>query len=324
MFQKLVRKLLPRLFEPKVYIDDYNGIAAHFETLPVAFAIQKAYGHPVFLDWKELDAFSVEGTKRKPVRILARIGAMRLRPGFTMEEFQSLGDKKIICRAEEGPGELVDPVYLETSKRIKLHPDLVSKIKEAFSVAGDRPVVGVHIRRGDFELQDNAVYDPTTTMYPATPIWWYDEIMAALVRKHPDVMFYVAATGNLSDYQELLDKYDIVDLGITSPYKWKGAGHQSEVHPIADLFALACCSVILATPVSGYAHWAANVLGEESKSLIPLKGATPGNPMTGVVSMYGQRMSVWRDTCLGKDVRWIEPFSTEQTITVSPANTEWL
>ena len=112
MLQKLLRKLFPRLFEPKVYIDDYNGIAAHFETLPVAFAIQKAYGHPVFLDWKELDAFSVEGTKRKPVRILARIGAMRLRPGFTMEEFRTLGDKKIICRAEEGPGELIDSIYI--------------------------------------------------------------------------------------------------------------------------------------------------------------------------------------------------------------------
>jgi len=56
MLQKLLRKLIPRLFEPKVYIDDYNGITAHFETLSVAFAIQKAYGHPIFLDWKEPDA----------------------------------------------------------------------------------------------------------------------------------------------------------------------------------------------------------------------------------------------------------------------------
>ena len=324
MLQKLFRRIFPRLFEPRVYIDDYNGIAAHFETLVVAFAIQKAYGHPIFLDWKELDAFSVEGTKRKSVRILARIGAVRLRPGFTIEEFQSLGNKKIICRAEEGPAELIDSIYIETSKRINLRPRLVSRIKEVFSITEGRPVVGVHIRRGDFELLENAIYDPTTTTYPATPLWWYEKIMAALVRKHPDVIFYIAATGNLSDYQDLMNKYDVIDLGITSPYKWKSVGHQSEVHPIADLFALACCSVILATPVSGYAHWAANVLGGESKSLLPLKGASPDNPATGVVSMYGQRMSIWRDICRGKEARRIESFSIDHTIPISPANTDWL
>jgi len=70
--------------------------------------------------------------------------------------------------------------------------------------------------------------------------------------------------------------------------------------------------------------WAANMLGGESKALIPLKGAAPGNPITGIVSMYGQRMSIWRDVCLGKDTQWIELFSTDESIPVSPANTEWL
>jgi hypothetical protein len=36
-----------------------------------------------------------------------------------------------------------------------------------------------------------------------------------------------------------------------------------------DRFALACCPVILATPVSSYSHYAARVLGPVSLCLIP-------------------------------------------------------
>jgi hypothetical protein len=46
---------------------------------------------------------------------------------------------------------------------------------------------------------------------------------------------------------------------------------------VADLFALACCPTILATPISGYSHWAANALG-----------------CSGVVRLYGRRLPVWR------------------------------
>ncbi|MBP2678362.1 MAG: hypothetical protein H6Q83_2243, partial [Deltaproteobacteria bacterium] len=62
---------------PTVYIDDFVGVSNKLETLPMAFAIRKAFGHEIVLDWPELDSFRVEDTRRGSVRILARIGAIR-------------------------------------------------------------------------------------------------------------------------------------------------------------------------------------------------------------------------------------------------------
>ncbi len=324
MKKSIFSRFLSPVFGPRVYIDDYNGIAAHFETLAMAFAIHRAYGHPVFLDWKELDAFRVEQTTRKRVRVLAKIGAMRLRK-CDIDVFRSLGDKKIICRCEDGPGEVLDPIYLEVATMIKIRRSLAERITGTFSRCEGRPVVGLHIRRGDFSLVSEEVYDPTLTDYPAVPLWWYEKVMDTLIKKNGDVKFFLAATGDLATYEDLRRNFDVFTLDIATPYKWKGAGHQSEVHPVADLFALACCPVILATPVSGYAHWAANVLGGASASLIPLKGASRTNPVTGVVSMYGQRMSIWRKVCRGgQEGEFLSGFSFEDPVPCAEARTDWL
>jgi len=63
---------------------------------------------------------------------------------------------------------------------------------------------------------------------------------------------------------------------------------------VADLFALACCPVILATPISGYSHWAANALGRPSTCIVPLPGATRDKPSKGIVNLYGRRLPRWR------------------------------
>jgi hypothetical protein len=68
------------------------------------------------------------------------------------------------------------------------------------------------------------------------------------------------------------------------------------VNPLADLFALACCPVILATPVSGYSHWAANALGAPSDCIVPLPGAMRADPRCGLVRLYGARLPRWRAT----------------------------
>ena len=44
---------------PTVYIDDFVGVSNKLETLPMAFAIRKAFGHEIVLDWPELDSFRV-------------------------------------------------------------------------------------------------------------------------------------------------------------------------------------------------------------------------------------------------------------------------
>jgi hypothetical protein len=324
MMKKIFSNVLSPVLGPSVYIDDYNGIASHFETLSMAFAIQQKYGHPVFLDWKELDAFRVEGMTRRRVRLLAKIGAMRLRK-CDAEAFKRLGgSKKIICRCEDGPGEILDPIYLDTARKIKIRRRLAEQIVGTFNRYRDFPVVGLHIRRGDFSLISEDVYNPTAVDYPAVPLWWYEKVMRALLEKNRDVKFFLAATGSLSSYDELRRNFDVFTLDIATPYKWKGPGHQSDIHPVADLFALACCPVILATPVSGYAHWAANVLGEASVSLIPLKGASRAHPVTGVVSMYGQRMSTWRKVCRGDYGEFLSAFSFSKPVPCAAARTGWL
>jgi hypothetical protein len=325
MVRKLLGRVLSTVIKPKVYIDHYNGIASHFETLTMAFAIQKTFGHPIVLGWKELDAFHVEGTTRGRVRTLAKLGAIRLRGHCSLEAFQGLGDKKIICRCEDGPGEILDPIYREIADKIKLRRHLAEGIRAAFDRFKNRPIVGVHIRRGDFSLAGDSLYDPTVVEYPAVPLWWYKAVMNALVKKHGDVKFFISATGSLASYDDLLRNFDVFHLEIPTPYTWKGPGHQSDIHPVADLFALACCRTILATPVSGYAHWAANVLGDPSLSLIPMKGATPALPRTGILSMYGQRMSTWRNICRGTyEGDFIKEFSFDNPPQCLPASTEWL
>lgn len=53
---------------PKLYIDDFVGVSNKLESLPMAFAIRKEYGHEIILDWPELDSFSVMDTCRGKVR----------------------------------------------------------------------------------------------------------------------------------------------------------------------------------------------------------------------------------------------------------------
>lgn len=64
---------------PKLYIDEFVGISNRLETLPLAFAIRKAYGHEIVLDWHELDSFAVEDTSYRRIGILQKLGALRLR-----------------------------------------------------------------------------------------------------------------------------------------------------------------------------------------------------------------------------------------------------
>ncbi len=279
---------------PKLYIDEFVGISNRLETLPLAFAIRKTYGHDIVLDWRELDSFTVDDTTRGAVRILARLGAQRIRD-CDRTTFDGLRDKKIILRSLDGPSEVLDPIYLEAGRKIHLNRELAEGIKRSFSAFKDRPVVGVHIRHGDFLVVNENIYDPIATEWPAVPIWWYEKAMAAMLRKQKDVCFFLSCTGDPSSFDALHKNFDVFSLQTESHYEYKqNSPHQSTVNPVADIFALGCCPTLLATPVSGYSHWAANVLGGPTTCIIPLPGATPDAPAMGKLEIYGQRLPVWR------------------------------
>jgi hypothetical protein len=278
---------------PKLYIDEFVGISNRLETLPLAFAIRKAYGHDIVLDWHELDSFSVEDTARGRLRVLAKFGALRVR-NCDRALFDTLGGRKIILRSLDGPSELLDPIYLEVARKVKLAPALARDVVATFAKARGRPVVGVHIRHGDYELADAEVYR-VEREWPAVPVWWYAATMAAIKRAQPEVLFFLSGTGDPASLPEFRG-FDALTLSTGSPYDYKGEGHGSKVNPVADLFALACCPVILATPLSGYSHWAANALGPPGDCIVPLPGATRDDPKRGLVRMYGARLPRWRAT----------------------------
>ena len=278
---------------PKLYIDEFVGITNRLETLPLAFAIRKAYGHEIILDWHEMDSFSVDDTRRGKVRLLARLGALRVRH-CDAAQFANLRDKKIILRSLNGPSEILDPIYLETASKIHLNPSLATEIRAQFALVQTRPLVGVHIRHGDYRLPDASTYRIEGVEWPAVPVWWYEQSMAAIAQQQKDVCFFLSSTGDPSTYAALHRNFDVLTLDVDSPYHYKGPDHESRVNPVADLFALACCPVILATPISGYSHWAANVLGSASTCIVPLPGATRDQALKGVVNLYGSRLPRWR------------------------------
>lgn len=278
---------------PKLYIDEFVGITNRLETLPLAFAIRKTYGHDIFLDWHELDSFSVDDTRRARVRPWTKLGALRVR-NCDAAQFASLKNQKIILRSLDGPADKLDPIYLETASKIHLNPALASSIRAMFAPVQNRPLVGVHIRHGDYVVTDENVYDITGVEWPAVPVWWYEKTMEAIARKQKDVCFFLSSTGDPDIYTALHRNFDVLTLDTASPYTYKGKDHESRVNPVADLFALACCPVMLATPISGYSHWAANVLGGPTTCIVPLPGATPEHPLKGVVRLYGSRLPRWR------------------------------
>lgn len=279
---------------PILYINEFVGISNRLEALPLAFAIRKEYGHDIVLDWSELDSFRVDDTRRGKVHFLNKMGAVRVRD-CDEATFLALKGKKVLLRSLDGPAKRLDPIYLEVARKLHLEKALVRQVKETFSRAGERPVVGVHVRHGDFRIADDSCYRVEGVQWPAVPIWWYERAMAAVATKRKDVCFFLASTGDPAIHTALHKNFDVISLEIASHYSYKGPDHDSKVNPVADLFALACCPVLLATPISGYSHWAANALGGPTSCIVPLPEATPQDPHMGVLRLFGRRLPEWRD-----------------------------
>lgn len=280
---------------PKLYIEEFVGITNRLETLPLAFAIRKAYGHEIILDWRELDSFSVDDTSRGKVTLLAKLGAERVR-NCTRSTFDALGRKKILLRSLDGPDELLDPIYMEIPAKIHLKDHLATAIRKTLAPYAGRPMVGVHIRHGDFRVLKQDFYAIDGGEWPAVPVWWYEQIMSRLVESNRDTCFFLSCTGDPDSHGVLTKNFDTVTLPVESHYGYKNESddHRSAVNPVADLFALACCPLVLATPISGYSHWAANVLGTPASCIVPIPGATPAAPRAGIVSIRGSRLPRWR------------------------------
>jgi hypothetical protein len=252
----------------RVFITEYVGLSTRLEALAMAFLISEYFGHEVCIDWHELDALNVVGARRRGRGLLGRIDSLKLR-NYSAASFHAVArHRNVVLRTHEGPRHLLDKLYLPTARRVKLRPDLIETIRATFAPYAGRPLVGVHIRRGDFPLVSNETFDVNATEWPAVPDWWYTHVMALIRRAIPDVAFFVACTGSLADYP-FLKEFDMFDLPTAFTYGYKGPSHMALRHPAADLFALACCRVVIGTPCSTFSHYAADMLGEPSTLLLP-------------------------------------------------------
>lgn len=278
---------------PKLYIDEFVGITNRLETLPLAFALKKAYGHSIILNWHELDSFNVDDTQIGKIGFWQKLGAERVRE-CDEQKFKDLQYRNLVLRSLNGPTDLLDPIYLAVAQKIHLAPHLADAIRVSFEPYLQRPVVGVHVRHGDYHLENPDRYVVKGVEWPAIPVWWYEKVMAKIVTKQPDVCFLLSSTGDPNSYPTLRKNFDVFTVDAPSPYAYKGDDHRSEVNPVADLFALACTPVMLATPISGYSHWAANVLGAPTTCIVPLEHATVEQVLCGRVDLYGKRLPVWR------------------------------
>jgi hypothetical protein len=281
-----------------VFIDEYVGLSTRLETLAMAFLISERFGHQVCLDWSELDSFHVEGARREKCGLWGRVDSIKLRD-YSPQRFERIArHAHVRLRTHQGPSDLLSRLYLPTARRVKLRRDLVQTIRDTFERYKERPVVGVHIRGGDFRLVNPDEFDVTAAEWPAVPLWWYEHVMRRIQTAFPDVAFFVSCTGSLQDFPNLTQNFDVFDLPTSFPYTYKGPDHASRRHPAADLFALGCCSVIVGSPCSTFTHYAAHMLGEPSTVLVPPASRMVRQlPAFSQLSLYGRSAFDWYAAC---------------------------
>lgn len=278
----------------KLYISTFSGLGNRLESLVIAFLIAERWGHSIFLDWNEKDSLRVAGAQRGWLKPWQRIGMLKLRD-FDEARLATLGDARIISlRSTYGPRELQRRHVLPTAARLSPHPRIAAAIRETFARFAGRPAVAVHIRQGDFQVAQET-YDANAHRHPAPGIWWYEHVMREYKRAYPEVFFLIGYSGDPATLAHLKKEFTVVTVPATFTYKSLLPGHSSAGHPVADLFGLACCTTLLATPTSSFSHWAANCLGPETRFVIPPPRTTRAAPTWAVGTLRGSVALDWRD-----------------------------
>lgn len=307
----------------KIFVTNFTGLCNRLEALVVAYSIRDYYGHDIFLDWPELDSFHIHSTKRGKLRWFNRLNCIKTRD-CSAEEFCELGRyRNIIVRGiTGGRAEALNRALPIVANDIRLAPHLVQSIEKLFKKIGDNPIVGVHLRRGDFKGHGEDIYDATKNRHPALPDWWIYWAMGEIRKKEPRVKFYLSYTGNPDSCTWLTNEYDCILLDAKNPYR-KHFGHASYTDPVGDLFALACCPTILATPVSSFSHWAANILGIQSRVIMPTLVTSKRDPQMICPILGQQRLPAWNDLCR-KGLGARNVFSLADLPEIAPVRTDWL
>lgn len=286
----------------RLYITNFAGLGNRLEVLTLARALQEAYGGEILLDWPELDALRVPFAKFGRPPLLDRWRARRVR-NCDEAQFAALREESaVLLRGLHGPPDRLRALYLRTLSELRLRRDLKDAIERMFQSVSARPVVGVHLRRGDFAASTGN-YD-TTASRPALPMDWVEAALRRCLEFWRDCVFFVSSTGSQEDYAPLERNFDLFLVPVKNPYAPRWEGHGAPVHPVADLFALACCDVVVATPLSSFSHIACNALGPAATCLVPPQRMQAGETTVCRLDMHGQLLADWVRT-----FRQTTPFS---------------
>ncbi len=286
----------------KIYISDWTGLLRkrmtglcnRLERLVLASMIQDRFGHAIFLDWPEKDSLQIAGTATGWLAPWERIGSVKLRD-FDEAGLRTLETVRIInLRANYGPRELQRRYVLSTAARVRPHPRISAAIRATLAPFGDRPAVAVHIRQGDFQVSGD-FYDATASRHPVPALWWYEHVMSAYAQAFPGVYFVLGYNGEAQAVAQLRDRFEIVSLPAVLDYRGKELRNRPEGHPVVDLFGLACCTTLIATPTSSFSHWAGNMLGPRTRTILPPPRMARSEPSFGVAELHGGVYLDWRE-----------------------------
>lgn len=277
----------------RLYITNFAGLGNRLEALTLARALQEAFGGEILLDWPELNALRVPFARFGRLPLFDRFRALRVR-NCDEAQFAALREEsRILLRGLHGPPERMRVDYLRTMSQLRLRQDLKAAVERMFQSVGARPVVGVHLRRGDF-ADSTGGYDTTGTgPNPALPMDWVETAMRRCLEFWRDCAFFVSATGPEEDYARLGRNFDLFQVPVKNPYAMKWEGHGAPAHPVADLFALACCEVVVPTPISSFSHVACNALGPAAICLVPPQRMQAGETILCRLDMHGRLLADW-------------------------------
>ncbi|MEG3637852.1 hypothetical protein [Magnetococcus sp. PR-3] len=281
----------------RIVSSNYTGLCNRLEGLVLCFACEDQFGHQVCIDWPEMDMLEIEGARTWRYNPIDKWMGLKIRDP-SAELYHQLGKHRVLIQRGTvgGDPDVLDRYLRPAMDRVRLKAAGRARLRELFAHAGDAVVVGVHIRRGDFQQGDPSRYDIHATRHPQVPLWWYQHAMAQMKKRYGQVAFFLSHN-NLSSEEEALlrQEFQVLPSLATGSFN-AGGGHASASNPVLDLFALATTPVVIATPMSSFSHYAANVLGPASLAIQPLPVMSQEKPGFGMSTLYNQRVPAWFDS----------------------------
>lgn len=304
----------------ELFIENNCGLCNRLEIYVLAYAIHRSFGHSITMDWPEMDSLLFKAARHGRPGLFERLGAARVRR-CDADQFRALATRRrIILRGFSGPEEWMSVVYEDALSQVAFASHIVDHVESLFRQANGHPVVGVHLRQGDYRMLSEDVYDLRKAPLSAVPIWWHEWMMQAIVNKQPDTRFLLCHNGDGKIAARLKMNFDVLETSLPNPYL-QPEGHKSSTHPVADLAALACCPVILATPVSSFSHFAGNVFGKRALCITPPQQMTKATPAAVCIHTRGPLLDHWANACMhGANT----PANLEKIDFSQPAQLGWL